>query len=335
MKFILLFVLLSFFTGCNEFYELKDKKDDDGSIIGTVTLLINQLGVSSAHAQTPTEDHEELSGMLVGDDFFSMYSSSDYNDIVVNVKSELDYYRTSLAGLVTSNSNLYSDSDFPTGIALSMGFDKNKKIVSLMLAPVDVNGKYGLKDPAFKNVAYYKVAFMLNDGGVPKYRLTYIFRDGKPMDGNVTFTSSVASVKLTEAMGENPNETLSSMKTKQANYLAAVKKDLPSVDEESVMFLYTSNHYQVAINPIQQFILQSALLHGMRSNAAFKDALMTLRDPFMNYLVMARPGVLADFCATQGATGETLITNLDTVIDQLIDVGLIPGRQNGEIVIMR
>lgn len=329
MKIIFLFLLLSLVSACNEVIKLNKQPElkleqDNGSISGTVTMILGQFTISSAMAQTPADEHDELSNQLLANDFFTIYSDSDYETVVINMLADANYYETNLAGLVVSNSTSFQVADLPYGVVMAIGFNSNKKVVSMVLAPVAQDGSYNLKDSAFNTVSYYKLTFLLNNGGSPIYRQSYVFRDGKPMKSDVSYITSVASIKLSEEIGNNPSTELSSLKTKMSTYTEAVTKNLPSDSELEVQNLYVSYHYTEALNPIQQLILDSAMLHAMRSDAALKAIMLAKKAAFESYLTMARPGTLAGFCGGEGADGEILLARIDAVVEGLKLLGLIP-----------
>lgn len=335
MKVLFLLIVLVFFTACEEFrYE---RKKDDGSISGSVTFLLGQLSISNAIAQTPQDYQNELSDSLLAGDFFTMYSSAVYSDLVAAAIDDGQYYVSNSAGLISSNASLYGYGDFPYGILVAFGFDQNKKIVSLNFCPVNQAGKYSLKDPAFESVSYYKLSFVLNTGGSPQYRLHYIFRDGFKMINDVTYTSSMASVKLSEEIGKNPSTPLETLKSLSSTFKKEVASEIPGDDERGLANLYVSHHYPSysALDPVQKFILESSLVHAMRADKRLQTIMSAFEAPFYEMLMLGRPAdpyvLLGQFCGARGEDGTYLLTKVDEAVEQLKELGLIPTPRGGLI----
>lgn len=328
MKVFFLLIVLVLFSACEEFRYERDK--DDGSISGSVTFLINQLSISSAMAQTPQEYQDELSDSLLAGDFFTLYSSAVYADLVAAAVDDGQFYVSNAGGLISSNASLYGYGDFPDGILVAYGFDQNKKIVSLNFSAVDQAGKYSLKDPAYQSVSYYKLSFVLNSAGSPQYRLSYIFRDGYKIVNDVTYTSSMASVKLSEEIGKNPATPLSTLKTMSSTFVKEVASEIPSDDERGLANYYVAYHYSSypSLDPVQKFILESSIVHAMRTDARLRSIMSAFQPAFYEMLMLGRPAdpyvLLDQFCGARGEDGAYLLSKIDEAVEQLKALGLIP-----------
>lgn len=334
MKKPLLFIfLLLSLTGCEEFrYEEKD----DGTISGTVSFIWNQVGLATAYAQTPQDYLDELETFSRTNDFFVSYSSDVYQDVVTNALSDAQFYASEIGALISTNLLQYTAADFPNGAVLVMGFDAQKKLKSFLISPVDASGNYSLKDPIYNQISFYRLAFVLNDSGVSKYRMSHIFRDGKKMKSTVTQESSTASIKLNQSIQSDPTQSLSALKSKLVAFRRVSQSNPSSDDRDLINFylLYSYSEYY-NLNEIQRLIIHSAIYYEMIANPLVANAMMSTQAGIQEEITMWRPAdrtkVLLNYCIGDAQLEQYLLTPITDNIESLSDAQLIPSAPLGDL----
>lgn len=327
MKIIAFLILLFGFSACNDFEFQREK--DDGSISGTVSFIWGQLGVASAHAQTPQDFLDELESYSQTTDLFVVYASDTYLDVINGALGDAQYYANEIGALMSSNVQQYSAGDFPHGAVLVMGFNSNKKLKSFHLAPVTAAGTYSLNDPGQALVSYYKLAFVLNDGGATKYRLSHIFRDGTKMRSDVTQETSTASIKLNQTMYDDINQSLTLLKSRLQTFLAVSKSNPTQDDKDLIDFylLYSYSEYYT-INDMQRFILHSSIYYEMIANSTVATTMRIFQNPITTQINMMRPAdrtqVLFNYCSGDAYLEQYLLGPVKDNVDNLSASGGIP-----------
>jgi hypothetical protein len=324
MKLVIL-ICLGMLASCQESF---DYDEDDSTISGTVTSVWSNLIISSAHAQSAADNLTSESEYLLAKDFIAGASDSDYGTVVTNTLANINVFLADVSPLVSSNASQFSDTDFPNGMGVSLGYNSQKKIVSVLLSPVAANGSYLFKDADSKKVSFYKMAFVLNTISGIQYRQSYVFRSGKRISDTVNYATSAASIKISEELANDSTLALSSLKTKLGLYKVNMNAFLPQSDEDDALALYLGSYYgdYSVLDPIQKTILDSTMLHALRANPVLKTAMLDLRDEFRDHLAVARPGSLFNFSSMFVAEGSGLIyDSVESVVDQLISAGAIPG----------
>jgi hypothetical protein len=325
MKMFLIFIFITLFASCEESFHVDE---DDSVVSGTVTTIWSNLGLSSAHAQTAQETHDFYSGEYLQRDLFTSISGSDYSTLVSDSLTSLNSFLSLVGPLVHSNASKYSDADFVNGMGISLGFDSSKKIVSILLSPVKFNGTYYFKDSKSKLVSFYKMSFILKTGSEYKYRQSFVFKQGKAVKENINYSTSAASIKISEELATDPTLGVPSLKSKLAVFKNEVTSTIYKSDEEDAVSLFLAHAYPdfySILDPIQKTVLESTVLHAMRQNAALKSYMLNLRDDFRDFLAVARPARLYDFALAYEDQGAYVVyEKMLEIKNKLMDNGNIP-----------
>lgn len=303
-------------------------KDDAGGISGTVSSILSQFTIASA-AASADEELVTRSEALLTKDFMTSVSNSDYELLVEDTMLEIDAFLQAVPETVSSNFNSFTSEEFPYGFGISVGFDANKKVVSVQISNVDASGSYKFNDPASGLTSFYKLSFALNNGGNIKYRQSYVFNKGKSVKANVTYASSAASIKVSEALFLDDSISISQMESRQKTYASEISLSSYSNAEADAVSSYVTLFYNQYnnLNPIQKTLLESSILHALRSNATLGTAMIELKDDFDAYMESGGDGgayTLAHFASETGGNADLIVDTVSEVIARLVSMGLIP-----------
>lgn len=320
-------LMLITFSSCNEFFAPPANDKDDGIIEGTVTQLISNLGIASAHASASLEDS---SVGLLKEDFFSNIGSTDYNVILNDGLTAVNAFSAAYPSLATNHTD-YLAADFSEGIVISLGFNKERKLLSIRLVPIN-NGSYSIKDPKHSLISFYKLSFLINDVSGAKYRQSYLFKDGKKLLNNVDFVSSAASIKVTEALLLDDTLGFDDLKSMAKVFKSSVQSTVTFQESEKDMITwYMAFAYSEwgSLDLIQQTVLVSTVLHNMRKDSEFNRVVFDQYDPILFYMSVARPATWEDYCTDTSADVVGLCEGMNTTIENLAGSGAIPSPNSG------
>lgn len=174
LKCIMLFSVVGLLSSCEQALELKNDKvkKESFNIQGSVSMILSNIFISSAHAQLKEAAAEEaalsdrkresLASKFLSQNVFEAVVASDLSDIYDSLEGLLSSYQEVFKELSISHNTdklaKYKDQIKSHGVVLLVGFDQDKFPVSVTIAPLDANKNYSAHDPLQSRVDYYVVS---------------------------------------------------------------------------------------------------------------------------------------------------------------------------------
>lgn len=323
MKQLMFFILMMTFVSC-ETFRIKNE-DDDESISGTVSLIWSQVTLASAYAATPAEELTTQSSEILKSDFFSSADKSDYEGAVTSGLANIESLLNATSGLITNNYSSFAGFDFEYGVGISVGYNADKKIVSLQLSAIDENGKYSFTDAAVEKVRFYKIIFLLNKSGSAEYRLSYVERTGKKINEDVTFATTSASVKVTRELTLNAALPISQIRSKVVSYKNEIDSNIVSEDEKTKIWAVAATFHNGvdSSNLHESTFLTGSIYLAICANPSLKSAVISRYDYWIEVAIVARPAPELRDVVRSGEEGEVIVAEIEAIIEELVSSGLI------------